>query len=459
MESLRTDNGGEYEKELIPVLQSLGVKHQTTAPYTSQSNGKAERLNRTLEEAVRAMLFHANMPEKFWADAMVTAAYVSNFLPSKAIDNEIPWEVWYQKPITKQILDKLLPFGSIVHIHTPWQRRWIKGKLATRSTLGCFIGYKVSQTGEPTNTYKVWDFERKCFDTSHNIIKTKKYPNYGDFDEPPIAPPLPQAARTLQTNDTAPEPSGSSEPKPPEPKLRPIFDSIEVQPPIALEVFAAVAKVLDADPTTYVEAMQRPDSEYWLKAMKDELASIEKNKTWILCDLPPGRKCIGTKWVYRIKRDGNNNFERYKCRVVAKGYVQIPGVDYDRTFAPVVRIESIRALIAIAVFNRWYILQVDCKTAFLNGNSDLEIYVSQPEGFVSKQYPHKVLRLRKSLYGLKQAPRIWYLLLLQVIIALGFIQLDCDPSIHVLRKGSYQIILAVYVDDILIFGSNLTECE
>jgi len=90
VESLRTDNGREYEKELISVLQSLGVKHQTTAPYTSQSNGKAERLNRTLEEAVRAMLFYANMPEKFWADAMVTATYVSNFLPSKTIDNEIP---------------------------------------------------------------------------------------------------------------------------------------------------------------------------------------------------------------------------------------------------------------------------------------------------------------------------------------------------------------------------------
>ena len=165
-------------------------------------------------------------------------------------------------------------------------------------------------------------------------------------------PPLPQAARTLQTNDTAPEPNGSSELKPPELKLRLIFDSIEVQPLVALEVFTAIAKVLDADPTTYVEAMQRPDLEYWLKAMKDELASIEKNKMWILCDLPPGRKCIETKWVYKIKRDGNNNFERYKCRVVAKGYVQIPGVDYDRTFTPVVRIESIRALIAIVVFNR-----------------------------------------------------------------------------------------------------------
>jgi len=109
------------------------------------------------------------------------------------------------------------------------------------------------------------------------MIKT--YPNYGDFNELPIVPPLPQAARALQMNDAELESSSSSEPKLAELKLRPIFDSIEVQPPVILEVFTAIAKVLDVDLTIYVEAMQRPESKYWLKAMKNELASIEKNKT------------------------------------------------------------------------------------------------------------------------------------------------------------------------------------
>ena len=191
--------------------------------------------------------------------------------------------------------------------------------------------------------------------------------------------------------------------------------------------------------------------------MEDEIQSIIDNKTWELSDLPSNRQIIGTKWVLKKKRDGNNNVLRYKACLVAKGYSQIAGLDFTETFAPVVRIESIRTLLAIAAFYRLYILHADAKTAFLNGNSDLELYVEQPEGFLDRNYPDKVLRLRKSLYGLKQAPRIWYLLLCQHILDLGFQSCDLDPSIYInVEKG---IILSVYVDDILIFGLNQQSCE
>ena len=191
--------------------------------------------------------------------------------------------------------------------------------------------------------------------------------------------------------------------------------------------------------------------------MEDEIQSIIDNKTWELSDLPSNHQIIGTKWVLKKKRDGNNNVLRYKARLVTKGYSQIAGLDFTETFAPVVRIESIRTLLAIAAFYRLYILHADAKTAFLNRNSDLELYVEQPEGFLDRNCPDKVLRLRKSVYSLKQAPHIWYLLLCRYILDLGFQSCDSDPTIYInVEKG---IILSVYVDDILIFGLNQQSCE
>jgi hypothetical protein len=117
--------------------------------------------------------------------------------------------------------------------------------------------------------------------------------------------------------------------------------------------------------------------------MESELQSLEDNNTWILCTLPPGRRCIGTKWVYKTKRDGNNKFQRYKARLVAKGYSKIAGLDFKETYAPVIRIDSVRCLFAIAAFFGLHIIHIDAKTAFLHRYSDLELYVQQPEGFAN----------------------------------------------------------------------------
>jgi len=199
----------------------------------------------------------------------------------------------------------------------------------------------------------------------------------------------------------------------------------------SVQVFSTQSGVyFSIEPTSFYEALRRPDVDKWIEAMTSEIESIIANKRWTLCDLRPGRKCIGNRWVFKIKPDGKNKIERYKCRVVAKGYSQIAGLDFDQTFAPVVRIESVRSLLALAAYHGLHMLHIDCKTAFLNGQSDLEVYVEQPERFVNQRYPNKVLQLNKSLYGLKQAPRVWYLLLRSVIISLGFTALESDPSIY-----------------------------
>ena len=150
----------------------------------------------------------------------------------------------------------------------------------------------------------------------------------------------------------------------------------------------------------------RLDAKKWLDAMHAELQALEDNRTWELCELPPGRRVIGTKWVCKIKVDALNILERYKARLVAQGFSQIAGLDFTETWAPVVRIESVRVLLALAALFDLWIIHIDAKTAFLNGNSDVELYIHQPEDFVDKRYPNHVLRLRKSLYDLKQASRI-----------------------------------------------------
>ncbi|TMC17118.1 MAG: hypothetical protein E6J34_19075 [Chloroflexi bacterium] len=201
--------------------------------------------------------------------------------------------------------------------------------------------------------------------------------------------------------------------------------------------------------------MRRPDANLWWNAFCDEIRAIIKRKTWTLAVLPPGKKALPLRWVCRTKRDAMRIFERYKARIVVKGFAQEADLDFDETFAPVVRIDSVRTIFAIAAGKDLYIIQADCKNAFLHSESDFQIYIQQPEGFVDVNYPHAVLLLNKALYGLKQAPRLWYLFLSEVIIAMEFQVLETDTSIYIRD----DIILAVYVDDILIASPSIESCN
>ncbi|KAL0425897.1 UNVERIFIED_CONTAM: putative mitochondrial protein [Sesamum radiatum] len=144
----------------------------------------------------------------------------------------------------------------------------------------------------------------------------------------------------------------------------------------------------------------------WVQAMEEEIKMIEKNNTWELADKPKDKEVIGVKWIYKTKLNADGSIQKHKARLVAKGYSQLPGIDYTETFAPVARLDTIRALIAIAANKKWKIYQMDVKSAFLNGYIDEEIYVEQPQGFIAKGSEEKVLRLKKALYGLKQAQEL-----------------------------------------------------
>ncbi len=179
------------------------------------------------------------------------------------------------------------------------------------------------------------------------------------------------------------------------------------------------------------------------------------NKTWELVHLPAGRKPVGCRWVFRLKRDDQGKIARYKARLVAKGFTQKEGVDYTETFAPVVRFETISMLIAYAVNNGLQLHQLDVETAFLHGHLEEEIYMTQPEGFDDKT--GRVCRLRRSLYGLKQSPRCWNQALHEKLLNIGFQQLNADNCVYKRKTSMGHQFLAVYVDDIILLAKTTSE--
>ncbi|CAI7907218.1 unnamed protein product [Closterium sp. NIES-53] len=206
---------------------------------------------------------------------------------------------------------------------------------------------------------------------------------------------------------------------------------------------------MPGEPATLKEALESSDAEEWKKAMEIKLKSIEENDTWELVELPEGRKAITSKWLFKIKSAADGKIERYKSRLVAKGYQQ-EKVDYKELFAPVVNPTTLRTLLGGAAIKGWVVKQMDVTTAFLNGVLEEEIFMVQPEGFDDGS--GRVLRLKKTLYGLKQAPRQWYLKLRGVLEEIGFTPSSADHSLFMLGEGEQRSFMVVYVDEILIFS-------
>jgi hypothetical protein len=184
-----------------------------------------------------------------------------------------------------------------------------------------------------------------------------------------------------------------------------------------------------------------------------------ENGTWSIVDLPPKRKTISYKWVYKIKYDATGKIEWYKVRLVARGFSQTKGVDYTETFAPVAKFNSIRILLALAAKNDWEVHQLDVKSAYLNGDLKEEIYMDQPEGFVKNGDEEKVCRLHRSLYGLKQAGRSWYEKIDTFFEELGLERTHADNCVYQRRQNNKTLIITIYVDDLLIFASDIEEID
>eukprot|EP00253_Pinus_taeda_P011150 PITA_11150 len=192
--------------------------------------------------------------------------------------------------------------------------------------------------------------------------------------------------------------------------------------------------------------------------MKDKMMALVKNGTWDLVELPKDRKIVGCKWVYKLKRGVDDTKDRYKARLVAKGFSQKAGIHFHEIFLPVVKIVSIRIVLALVALLDLELQQLDVKTVFLNGDLDEEIYMEQPEGFVQNRNKKFVCRLKKSLYGLRQSPRQWYKKFDSFMMTQNYIRIEYDHCVYFkkLSNGMF-IILVLYVDDMLLASKSITE--
>ncbi|GJS32433.1 ribonuclease H-like domain-containing protein [Tanacetum coccineum] len=208
------------------------------------------------------------------------------------------------------------------------------------------------------------------------------------------------------------------------------------------------------EPKSFLEASKYP---HWTDAMNEEMDCLLRNGTWDIVELPKGRKAIGSKWIFKIKYQYSGEIDRFKARLVAQGFGQKEGIDYEKIFSPVVKMVTARCLLNIVVFSSWPVFQLDVNNAFLYGDLDEIVYMKPPEGYFPSG--NKVCRLKKSLYGLKQTPRQCNAKLTSTLIENGFIQSKSDYSLYTKSDKGVFLALLVYVDDIIITGINVSKIE
>ena len=441
---LRTDNGGEYvSKEFESYLKSRGIFHEFTVPHSPEQNGVAERMNRTLVESARSMLSHAGLPKSFWAEAIATAAYIRNRMPTAAIrENKTPYEKWYGR---KPDVSNLRVFGCMAYAHIPESQR---KKLDKKSEKLRFVGYSIQSKG-----YRLFDENQKV------IVRQDVVFNETDFGQ--AEEKLTDKFDIDVSQGEANTPEVEQQQRPQRQRRPPVrYGQDEYADTVMHEFVHHVAYNVNQvqEPKSLEEALATEHANQWRAVADSEFESLMKNETWKLVELPSDRKPIGCKWVFKVKYCSDGKIERFKARLVAKGYAQKYGIDYDETFSPVIRFSSIRALLAYAVQNDLLVHQMDVVTAFLNGNLEEEIYMEQPDGYIQPGKENLVCKLQKSLYGLKQSPRCWNTAFQEYMEVIQFKQSTADPCIYVKMTDAIAI-LAVYVDDLIVMASTLEEMQ
>ncbi|GJZ19999.1 retrotransposon protein, putative, ty1-copia subclass [Tanacetum coccineum] len=396
IKSLRSDRGGEYmSQEFLDHLKEHGIIAHRTPPYTPQNNGVSERRNRTLLDMVRSMMSQTTLPKSFWDYALETAARILNMVPTKKVD-KTPYEIWHGQAPKLSYL-KVWGCEALVKRDTLTK----PDKLDPRSFRCIFVGYPKETIG-----YSFYNpSENKVFVArnaeffENDLIDLKASGSVEDLE-------LIQEEDTNPSKDTSLDHvEDDQEIDEPQSDINPIRRSTRTRRPtdrLCLYIDTEEHELGDlGEPANYRAALLDPESKKWLDAMNVEMQSMKDNDVWVLVELPPNARTVGSKWLFKKKTDMDGAVYIFKARLVAKGFTQTYGVDYEETFSPVADIRAIRILIAIAAYYDYEIWQMDVKTAFLNGHLSEEVYMEQPEGFVNPKYPNHVCKLKRSIYGLK----------------------------------------------------------
>ena len=462
LKMLRTDGAGEYTSAAFKgYLAECGIQTQLATAYSPQQNGVAERCIKTVSEMMRCMLHEKQVEPGLWAEAVSTSVYIKNRLPTKAVPDKTPEEVWTGR---KPSVVHMKVFGCAAHVHVPSVKR---SKLDARSEQCIFVGYCS---------------ERKAYRLFNPGTRKIVFSRDVEFDE--SSAPCPPAQETdgptvavlLEEEE---EEEGESEEADSDAEEEeaacgdfdePVADPVSVRRSTRIRRLPtewwkttstenAAYAFIGVEPSSFEEAAGAADGKLWKAAMDSEMNSQLENKSWTLTQLPSGRKAIGCKWVFKIKRKADGSLERYKARLVAKGYSQVQGEDFTETFAPVVKFASVRLILSIAAIKDMHVHHMDVTCAFLNGELKEEIYMEQAPGYIKPGEENLVCKLNRSIYGLKQAPRSWYEKLHQKLVELGFWRSSADHSVYVLSEADVRVYVMVYVDDMLIVSNTLPALE
>lgn len=474
---LRTDNGLEFcSSECNEFCKDEGIARHQAIRGTPQQNGVVEHINQTLLERARCMLSNADLARRFWAEAVSTTCYLINRGPHTGIDCKTPYEVWSGKPADYSLLRV---FGCTVYYHVS------EGKLELRAKKDIFVGF-----GDGVKGYRIWSHSENrvilsrsvVFDENSMLNSTVKSivvedsSNVGKQVELQVtldgSKSQHQGGEDQHTAEEADAPKSHSSEDHSETRQSSIaLDRARrtgIRPPRRYGFEEMVAYALEVaeevdtrEPSTNKEAISCSESVQWLAAMGDEMESLDKNQTWELVKRPGERKIVTCKWVFK-KKEGITLAEgvKYKARLVARGFTQKEGVDYNEIFSPVVRHTSIRVLLVIVAHQNLELEQLDVKTAFLHGELEEDIYMTQPDGFYIPGKEDYVCKLKKSLYGLKQSPRQWYKRFDSYMIQLGYNRspYDCCVYLNKADDGS-MIYLILYVEDRLIAAKGKSDVQ
>ncbi|KAJ9519049.1 hypothetical protein QJQ45_003521 [Haematococcus lacustris] len=490
LKALRSDRGTEFvNREVGQFCVERGIQHQQTAPYSPEQNGRAERLNRTLLEKGRCMLFSSGLPASLWPEVMRAANFLRNVSATQG-RNATPWELFFG---VKPNLAALRVFGARAYAHVPEHMR---SKLGFKAVQGVMVGYEPG-----SKAYRVLVPGGKILITK-DVVFDELSQNVPSAEPAGVlevveegAAGLPQELDPLVSLTGVPLPRPVPAPAPahvpvlageaaaaPGPGFMPAgtvgagggdgaaasaggdgggASAAEVsslrrsarlsqQQPEYGSLAAAVAEPPAASvwvPRTIREARASPLAEQWAMATDAEMESLLSYGTWELVPSPPGCRPLANRWVFSVKEDSKGN-KRFKARLVVKGYLQREGVDFTELHAPVSKHATVRALLAVAAAADMELEHLDVMTAFLNGWLHEEIYMQQPAGY--EDGTARVCRLRRALYGLRQAPRAWHARLKAELEQLGFVASEADSCLLTMVRGNSKVLLAVYVDDCLL---------
>ncbi|GJX92751.1 retrovirus-related pol polyprotein from transposon TNT 1-94 [Tanacetum coccineum] len=472
---IRTDNGTEFKNATLKAhYEKLGIMQQFSIARTPQQNGVVERRNRTLVEAARTMLIFSKLPKFLWAEAVATACFTQNRSIIHTRYNKTPYELLREPELqrfnnynssaepmnnpSKEDLDNL--FG-------PMFEEYYEQKSSDTPIYSAAQPTQVHEDSPSTSSIIVDTHEappvvttsdEQTSQISLTVADEFNQEDTADFDgNAQFVPYNPPSHEEIESSTTALEPSNVQNFHQVQPsthiwtKDHPLDQVIgDPSKPVMTrqrlhtdsEVCMYALTVSTIEPKNIKEAMA---DHSWIESMQDELNQFERLQVWELVPRPEGKNIIALKWLWKNKCDAENIVVRNKTRLVAKGYKQEEGIDFEESFAPVARLEAVRMFIAYAAHKNITIFQMDVKTAFLNGPLKEEVYVSQPEGFIDPEFPDHVYRLKKALYGLKQAPRAWYDKLSSFLIEHGFTKANrLDIAFATFVCARYQARPTVY---------------